>query len=458
VVTEPGYDADPGVPVIEVENARRASAELAAAWHGHPARRLRLVGITGSIGKTSILAMLEAILITAGRSAGTIGSLGVHVDGETLGDTGHTAPGPLLLHRALARIADAGCDLAAMEVTSHALVQERVHGLRFDLGMFTNLVPLEHSEYHESFGDYAAAKRRLFDHLRPCAPLVYNVDSRVVRRLVHDSHATPVGCGFGRAARVRIEPHRMDDEGSRFTLHVRRPLPVVRTDRPADGTGDGAGDGAAVGEQVPTGSFPVELGVLGYSNMTNAALAATLALCLGVPPEAIVDALGRVPPQSRRLQRVHSGRFLVLDDTVGHPDSISAVFQVVRRLRPRRVHIAFAVRGQRGAVVNRHTAEALAIWTRRVPLASLLVTRSAEAADDRNTVDDAELEAVERALRDHAVDYGVRSRLDEAVTGVLEAAGDGDLVLLLGAQGMDAGQDIAREWLGTSGNDEAPGP
>lgn len=436
VVVERDHGGHAGVPTVRVDNTRRASAELAAAWYGNPAGRMRLVGITGSIGKTSILAMLEAILSEAGIRAGAIGSLGVAVDGETLGETGHTAPGPLLLHRELARIADEGCELAAMEVTSHALVQERVHGLRFDLGIFTNLVPLEHSEFHPTFRDYADAKRRFFRHLKPCVPLVYNVDSQVVRRLVHESGAEPVGCGFGRAAMARIEPESVGVDGTRFTLTVRRPLP--RLD----------------GGEAPAGSFPVELGLLGYSNMANAALAATTGLCLGASPETIRTALAALPRQPRRMEVVHRDRFLVIDDTVGHPDSISALFQVVQRLDPRRVHIAFAIRGQRGPVVNRHTAETLAIWSRRVPTGALVVTRSTEAADDRNRVEGPESAAVEEALRSHNASYSVRDRLDEAVREVMGTAEEGDLVLLLGAQGMDEGQAVAREWLRERGVSE----
>lgn len=427
---EPGGGSVAAIPVIRVESTRQASAELASAWYGHPASSMRLVGITGSIGKTSILSMLEGILAEAGARAGSVGSLGVHVDGETVSETGHTAPGPLLLQRELARLAAEDCEIAAMEVTSHALVQQRVHGLSFDLGIFTNLVPLEHSEYHDTFRDYAAAKRLFFDYLRPCAPLVYNVDSQVVRRLVHDSDAEPVGCGFGRAAMVRIDSATMAVDGSRFTLDVRRPLPRLG------------------GDQVERGSIPLGLRLLGYSNIMNAALAATTALCLGVDPGAIRTALAAVPQQPRRLQLFHDGRFLAVDDTVGHPDSISALFQVVQRLDARRVHIAFAVRGQRGPRVNRHTAEALAIWSRQVPLGSLVVTRSEEAADERNQVEDEEAREVEGVLRRHGVPFSTRERLDETVREVMTAAGDGDLVLLLGAQGMDAGQELAREWLG----------
>src|SRR5690606_1152079 len=155
VVVERRVEGADGVPLVVVPSARQALAELAAIWHGYPARALRMVGVTGTLGKTSVLKMLEAILRTAGRRIGTIGSLGVGLPGRDE-PTGYTAPDPLLLQRSLRRIADAGCDLAAMEVTSHALDQKRVHGIEYGLGVFTNLVPLEHMDYHRSFRRYAA--------------------------------------------------------------------------------------------------------------------------------------------------------------------------------------------------------------------------------------------------------------------------------------------------------------
>lgn len=429
VVVESTFTEETGVPTVRVPDSRRALAELAAQWHGRPAERLQLVGITGSLGKTSTLAMLEAILSEAGASAGTVGSLGVHMNGEAVRGSHHTAPDPLFLHRELARLVEEGSRLVAMEVTSHALVQERVHGLLYDVGVFTNLVPLEHSEYHPTFREYAAAKGLFFRHLRPSAPLVYNIDDLVVRRMVHDAEAEPVGCGVGPAASVRRQDVETDSSGSRFELVVRRPIP------------------AADAGEVPPTRFPVELRLLGRSNADNATLAAATALCLGIAPDAVQRGLAGLDPQPRRLEILHRDRFTVLDDTVGHPDSVSAVFQVVEQLAPRRVHAVFAVRGQRGPRVNRHAVTTLAVWSRRIPLETLLLTSSVDSADDRNRVEREEREACEEALRENGVPFTTEERLDAAVETALEAARDGDLVLLLGAQGMDDGREILRRWL-----------
>lgn len=423
----------PGAIVLQVRNARVTLAQLAAAWHGHPALRMPLVGITGTVGKTSVLGLMSAILGRSGIRAGTIGSLGVNIGGEQRPPGAHTSPDALLLHAQLAQLAAAGCDVGAMEVTSHALVQERVHGVCFHLGVLTNLIPLEHADFHGSFRNYVEAKSRFFQHLHECAPLIYNADDRVVRRLVHGRATIPVGCGTARSALVRLEPETVTAAGTRLTLNVRRPLP-----RPDGGT-------------VPPFCLPLELRLLGRSNISNAGLAAAAALCLGAAPDDVRAALAQFPPPRRRMQIVHDGAFLVLDDTVGHPDSISAVFEVAQQIAPRAIHVAYAIRGKRGARINRQNGAALAVWARQLPVRSLVVTRSADVADARNQVGDAEHAAFVEALDAGGVAFETAAALDDAVHAVLERAGAGDLVLLLGAQGMDRGHEIMRDWLAARG-------
>jgi UDP-N-acetylmuramoyl-L-alanyl-D-glutamate--2,6-diaminopimelate ligase len=416
---------DPGVPVVRVPDSRIAFAELAAEWYGRPAEKLLLVGITGTLGKTSVLAMLEAILRQAEIEVATIGSLGIRIEGTEV-QTGHTVPGALTLQRALARGVECGAEIGAMEVTSHALVQERVHGLNFHLGIFTNLVPLEHMEYHGSFAEYTRAKVRFFDHLLPTAPLVYSSDNLALATLVNERGLQAVGCGTDEQATARIEKLDLRADGTRFQLHLQRTLPAVR------------------GEATPPGVLPLSLRLLGRSNAVNAALAATAALCLGAPGEAVRYALERMEPPPRRMNVVHRGSFTVIDDTVGHPDSITAVFQVAEALPHERLHVVYAIRGQRGPEINQSDADALALWAERVGVASLFVTPSADAADERNTVAPEEREAFVGRLEEVGCAFVERTALAAAVHQVLTAAGEGDLILLLGAQGMDSGAELVR--------------
>ncbi len=429
IVAERPPDGDVPVPTFVVEDSRTAFAELAAAWHDRPADRIPLVGITGSLGKTSTLSMLEAVLDAAGLCVGTIGSLGIRL-GAKVESSRLTTPAPLTLHRALARFAAAAADLAAMEVTSHALVQRRIHGLAYQLGIFTNLVPLEHREYHGSFRRYVEAKMRFFDHLVPGAPLIYAVGDRVVRSLVRARDVHPVSCGPRGRVSVRIERLVLERGGTRVVVAVRAALPRV---------------GGAVVAPV---SIPLELRVLGRPNITNAVLAAGAGLCLGAAPDAVRDALSRFPAPWRRMQIVHRGRITVLDDTVGHPDSIGAVFEVAERIPHRRLRLVYAVRGRRGEEINRRDAETVAIWARRTGLATIVVTASEDETDDANRVSAAELEAFLGELRRYGIPCEYRDGLAAAVGRVLDAADPGDLVLLLGAQGMDRGAELMRERVG----------
>ncbi len=417
------------LPILRVDDARSAIARLAAAWHDHPARRLPLIGITGTVGKTSVLTMVEAILKEAGMRVGSIGSLGLRINGSTVEESSYTVPEPLMLHRQLAQLVAADCDVGVMEVTSHALVQQRVAGVQYAAGVFTNLVPLEHAEFHRNFRAYVEAKTRFFDHLVDCAPLVYNADDRTVRRIVPGPSVLPVGCGAARTAMVRTEAAEVTPGGTTLVLDVRRPLPRLS------------------GDTLPEVQLPLELKLIGRSNVTNATLAAATALVAGASGAAVQRALAMLPAPRRRMEVVHRGDFVVLDDTVGHPDSVSVVFETVERLAPRAIHVAWAVRGQRGGRINRYNAEALAIWTRRLPVASLVVTRSRETTDERNRVDDKEYAAFLGPLQKAGIVFEAADDLRPAITTVLDRARAGDVVLLLGAQGMNEGATIAREWL-----------
>lgn len=435
VVTESSISSADGQAVrfIHVPDARAATAHLAAAWYGHPARGLRLLGITGTVGKTSVLTIAEELLHAGEVGVASIGSLGLRIRTETLEESPYTVPEPLLLHRWLRRAADAGCDVVLMEVTSHALVQKRVVGLEYAAGAITNLVPLEHAEFHRNFRAYVESKARFFDHVGPNAPLAFNADDRAVSRMVRERSVRGVPCGTVRTAALRIEDVQVSRAGTRLALNARRPIPRID------------------GSEQPAFRLPLELALLGRSNLTNVALATALAISAGATVDAVASVLPALTAPRRRLELLRTDPFLVLDDTAGHPESVNVVFETVEQLRPERVHVVWAVRGRRGPRINRYNAEALAIWARRVPLASLVVTRSTDVADALNRVSDDEYAAFLRPLQRAALPFQEAETLERAVDLALSAARRNHLVLLLGAQGMNEGARLAEAWLDTRG-------
>ena len=418
-----------GVPTLVVEDPRDALAKLACEFHGYPARELRMIGITGSLGKTSTALLLETIIGATGEKVGVIGSLGIRFEGHVV-ETGMTTPEAPAIHGSLRYFATQGAGTAVMEVTSHSILLKRVEGLQYDLGLLTNIVPYEHLEFHPTPEHYVRTKTRFFHMLKPGAPLVVNEDDPTARSVSAGLDRPVIGVSLRArdTAAVHVERVRMGAEGSTFALHVRRPLPLL--------------DGGAVASQT----IPLALPILGRQQVANAALAATAALIAGVPAQSVAFALAGVEPMHRRMHIFYEDGPVVLDDTVGNPESIRAVFEAIRSIPHHNLRVAYAIRGSRGTEVNERNADALAREVGSM-IATLVVTASDDHASERDRVEDDERAIVLRTLEERGVQFEYEPTLQRAIERVLDGAGRGDLVALLGAQGMDKGAEIAKKIL-----------
>ena len=429
----------PGLPTIVVPDPRGTVPRLAATLYRQPARELRLVGITGTLGKTSTALLVQSALVASGVPAGVIGSLGVHIQGR-VAETGMTTPDAPAIHRALRRMVEAGVTTAVLEVTSHGIALRRVAGLTFGLGALTNLVPDEHLDFHGTAGHYLRTKARFFEMLAEGAPLIVNHDDRQVRSLVAEAGVTDrrpvvgVSAEGDPDAAVSVTGLRTDAAGSAFALEIRTPLPRVG------------------GGTLPSGAVPLVLPVLGAHQVANAALAAVVTLLAGGTPAGITESAAELAPMRRRMEIVRQATPMVLDDTVGNPRALDAVFRSIRPLPHHGLRIAFGIRGSRGPAINRRLAVTLAgsVQSLGRPV-RLVVTSSEDAAGARDRVHPEEREAVLAVLREAGVAFSYEAKLADAVRATLADISDGDLVLLLGAQGMDAAADIVRSLLGGEG-------
>jgi UDP-N-acetylmuramoyl-L-alanyl-D-glutamate--2,6-diaminopimelate ligase len=421
-----------GCPTLVAPDPRGAVPRLAATLYRHPAGQLRLVGITGTLGKTSTALLVQSALASSGVRVGVIGSLGVRHRGQ-VADTGMTTPDAPSIHRALRQMVDAGVTTAVLEVTSHGIALKRVSGLTFAVGALTNLVPDEHLDFHGTPEHYLRTKARFFDMLEPGAPLVVSHDDAHVRDLVADAGLArvrplvTVSAEGDPAADVTVSGLRSDAAGSVFALEIRRALP------------------RAGGGEVPAGAIPLVLPVLGIHQVANAALAAVVALLAGGTPTGITESVAELAPMRRRMEVVRPTGPTILDDTVGNPRALDAVLATVRAIPHQALRVAFGIRGSRGAAINRRLASALARAVRSAARpVRLVITASEDTAGPRDRVREEEREAVLAVLREEGVPFSYEPTLTAAVRRVLEDAGDGDLVLLLGAQGMDEAAGVAR--------------
>lgn len=304
------------MPQVVVTDGRRAAAVAASLVHGDPADALLMVGITGTNGKTTTAWLLRHILAARYRSA-SIGTLGVaFTDGEPLDADPLTTPGPVSLARTLRELVDRGVGAVAMEVSSHALDQGRVHGVRFDVAVFTNLTR-DHLDYHGSEEAYLAAKCSLVDLLRPGGAAVINADDAAWAGL---AERAPRALRFGLASAdvdVRAEGLVVDPRGARFRLIT------------------------------PAGSEQVELPLIGAFNVQNALGAAAACLALGFDVAEIAERLATVPQVPGRLERIAEWPCTVLADYAHTPDALERVLSSVKPLVAGRLIVVFGAGGDR---------------------------------------------------------------------------------------------------------------
>jgi len=322
-----------GGPAILVRDGRRAAALAAAAFHGHPARGMRTVAVTGTNGKTTTVAMLRHLLDSPGPGsrAASIGTLGVLVgsSGDAVdGGAGLTTPGPVELQRVLSLLAGRGVRTVAMEVSSHALAQERVAGIAFDAAVFTNLTR-DHLDYHGTMEAYLAAKGALVGQLAADGVAVVNADDVAWRSLPKAPRRLTFGTSAG--ADVRATDVRYQPDGSRFRLVT------------VSGTAD------------------VALPLVGDFNVVNALGAAAAAIALGEPVGTVAARLSSMPQVPGRLDRVGEHP-AVLRDYAHTPDALERALTALRPFVPGRLIVVFGAGGDRdpgkrplmGAVAAKH--------------------------------------------------------------------------------------------------------
>jgi UDP-N-acetylmuramoyl-L-alanyl-D-glutamate--2,6-diaminopimelate ligase len=315
---------------VRVRDGRVALALLAAAFHRHPSRHLKVVGITGTNGKTTTAHLIASIFDAAGIPCGIVGTVGYRVGGEVRAAS-HTMPEAPDVQRLLGEMLDRGCGACAMEVSSHALSLRRVDEMEFAAGVFTNLTR-DHLDFHGDMESYFQAKRRLFDMLPPGAPSLINADDPRAQAL-QQACARPVTYGIHRPADITPGPLSFSLDGLRFDI------------------------------RTPRGTVRVQSSLVGRPNVYNILAAVSLATALDLSFDAIeggVAALTGVPGRFEVVSGAADGVTVVVD--YAHTDdALRNLLETARPLASGRLISVFGCGGNRdrskrplmGAVASR---------------------------------------------------------------------------------------------------------
>ena len=397
LVVEHQLDLD--VPQFQVDDARTALALCSANYYGNPSDKLSLVGVTGTNGKTTTTFLVEHIARSCGKRTGLMGTVECRVGDEVLPSL-HTTPESRDLQALLAKMVDAGVEVAALEVSSHALDLGRVRGTRFAVAAFTNLTQ-DHLDYHKTMENYFQAKARLFVEFDPgtCVICIDHEYGRRLSALCHEHGRSIIRVGAlddvrcdVRVVRASYSPHSTD-----LDLDVR-------------------------GERVS-----LTLTLVGRFNVENALVAFGIGLALGYAPAQIAAALESAPQVPGRLERVvgASGTvppFGVLVDYAHTPDSISKAVSAVKAVTEGRVICVFGCGGDRDHGKRPTMGKA-----------ALEADFAVVTSDNPRTEDpEAIIEQILPGMEGHEDRYSVRPDRREAIEFALGLAKPGDTVLIAG--------------------------
>lgn len=308
---------DLALPQLLVRDSRIAASIAAAAWYQRPADVLTVVGVTGTNGKSTTVTLIRHLL-NAGGFVGALGTLG-GMDGRGAAlpdDVDLTTPGPFKVQAALAMLLRSGSETVVMEVSSHALDQQRVADVPMCAAVFTNLTR-DHLDYHQDEDAYRDAKLRLADLLRDGGVEIVNVDDPAWESLPTRQGVRRVTYGYGAGAVVRADELACSVAGSTFRMSY---------------------DGVAVDVRLP---------LLGAFNVHNALAAAATAWALGSSPDAIATALAEAPQVPGRMERVRGEPFMILRDYAHTPDALARALRALRPLTDGRLIVLFGAGGDR---------------------------------------------------------------------------------------------------------------
>lgn len=423
VVVEEFNEAFEKVCQIRVDNSRRALSRLGCLYYGNPSRKMKVIGVTATNGKTTTTFILDHIFEMAGLRTGLIGSV-IAKTGRRTELASLTTPESLDLQRIFSEMAEEKVDRAVMEVSSSALELYRVNDIDYDIVSFNNF-SREHIDQHGSYERYWEVKSSLIRDAKPEAVAVLNLDNERIGSLIDRTNAEVVTISvYGEGGMISCS--NLELVKGRGVFDVVIPDDIVLSKR-----------------TIKKGSFRVELKIPGYHSVENAMMAFAIAMVDGVETTTVINALKDFGGVERRFEFIYENQFTIIDDHFANIKNINSTLGTIADMHRNEVHIAYAIRGNRGVTVNRENAQALVNWKDKLGIDHIVATRSIGSITWKDQVTEEEEKVFREVLDEAGLEYTIYDTLEEAIRLVLEKSGKDDIVLLAGCQGMDRGAGVA---------------
>ena len=384
------------VPTLQVDDARSALATLAAEFYGHPSEKMRVIGITGTNGKTTTAYLAASIFQAAGVKCGVLGTVAYRI-GDEIRDAVHTTPEAPGVQKMLREMLDRGCGACAMEVSSHALSLRRVDAMTFSAGVFTNLTR-DHLDFHGNMEAYFQAKRRLFEQLPPDAPSLVNLDDPRGAAVVEAS-SRPVTYAINQAADITPGPLSYSFDGLTFDI------------------------------RTPRGTLQARSKLVGRPNVYNILAAASAAVALDLPFDAIEKGIQTLNAVPGRFEVVSTPQddVMVVVDYAHTDDALRNLLETARPLARGRLITVFGCGGDR----DRTKRPLMGAVAGRLSDVIVITSDNPRREDPGRIIDEVQRGITADTRRPGSQLFAIPDRR-VAIMKAIESARPGDLVLLAG--------------------------
>ena len=416
----PGYNTN----FIKVNDSRKALALLAAKYYDNPAQKLKLIGVTGTNGKTTTTHLIYNLLNHIEKTAGLIGTVKID-DGNQIQKGDLTTPPPVQLQKTLKKMVDNNLKYACMEVSSHGIKLKRITGVPFNVKVGTN-ISSDHFNFHGDLNDYIHVKKTFLEDKLNSLVLINRDDlhlqslGRIARNQLYYGIKTSCPITASNITRTKNYTH--------FTYQIKGDLSLNKN-------------------YLPTCKFRVKTRLFGYHNIYNALITITIALYFGIPLINIKKFFNEYPGVWRRMQVIYNDDFNIIDDCAHNPASYRAVFNSLKHFSYNNVIIVNAPRGNRGLEINKANALTLINCLQKINNYQLLICNCRDTAKQINQVTSEEEKVFLECLQKNKIEYQHFLNLKPALKKALSLTEKDDLIMLLGPKSMDSAGDMIKSML-----------
>ncbi|OJF90944.1 Mur ligase family protein [Alkalibacterium sp. 20] len=411
------------IPQFLVADSRRALAELSDSFHKNPSRFMRLFGVTGTNGKTTITYMTDAVFRAYELKTGLIGTIMVKYD-DVMVPSVLTTPESLDLQKHLSDMRDKNITHVSMEVSSSALELQRVASVAFDVAAFTN-ISRDHIDLHGSYEAYFNAKASFIREASKESVAVLNIDEPTIEKLASETEAQVITFGIENpTGHLSVTDIDLSSGTPECTVHLNKPIKTLE------------------GMEVSPTSFKLHLAVLGRFSIYNALTAIAAGLVNAIPVDIIKQGLEGFKGVERRFQLIYNKDFMVIDDLMLNENNIDSSMATIDALGYNSINFVHAIRGNRGASINRENAENMADWFSRLNIRQIILTASRSHVDNLNRVTEEETNAYIDVMKSRGITVDFYQELPDALSAGLSKIKTGDLLMITGAHGMDYGTQL----------------